>query len=205
MSKLMNLAEVTTAQLVAAHNAAAEMLGQAAVKKFQDRATAERRTRMMVSQITTLSKRPFPFNEGGTEGEQHFRERAGEERVNGDEAHAQKMDEAADRHAEVPDDDKKQKDGDEVTNTTELNFGQRPGSKREALIKKLTAKRNDYVGLDKLIKAVYGADADVDEQKGPIMMVMKGMNVMIEKNNLPVKILKRKEGKNISYGLFDNA
>lgn len=180
MSKLMNMAEVSTSALVAAHNAAAEMLGQKTVSKFQDRATAERRTRAMVSQITDLSKRPEPFREG----------------------------EAAQPSAPVVQGTKEQasKPADTPKPSGALDFGERPGSKRERLIKILVRNRNEYVTLADLIGAVYGGNVNefmIDEMKGPLMMVMKGMEAMIEKRKLPVKIVKQKQGKDIKYGLID--
>lgn len=59
---MINFKDIETKVLVAAHNACAAMLGSTPVNKFKDRATAERRTAFLLSQVNP-EKRPAPFNE----------------------------------------------------------------------------------------------------------------------------------------------
>lgn len=59
---MIDFTNVPTAELVATHNECAEALGINPVKKFSDRATAEKRTRFVLSQILP-AKRPGRFRE----------------------------------------------------------------------------------------------------------------------------------------------
>jgi hypothetical protein len=198
---MINFEGLPTAVLLTAHNAAAAVLGTNPTKKFPDRATAEKRTRFALSQIPDIAKRPAPFNAapyGVAEAPPAPAKAAALPRP----AKAAKPDKPP-RPPKAPKPEKvPQPVGADLGG---LHWGQRPGSKREALIKAFLAKRNKFVSLAALIKATYGDSADLDEMKGPIMMVMKGMNKMITDNKLSVEIVKQKNGKEVAYGLIDKA
>jgi hypothetical protein len=94
-------------------------------------------------------------------------------------------------------------EGAKKTRPGELDFGERSGSKREKLINVMLERRGTDVPLPVLVAAVYGHEADPVEMKGPLAMVFKGMGKMIAAKKLPIKIVKKKEGKDITYGLYD--
>lgn len=59
---MINFTDVPTSTLVTVYNACAVLLGSNPVKKFADRATAEKRTKFALSQLAP-EKRPAPFTE----------------------------------------------------------------------------------------------------------------------------------------------
>lgn len=59
---MIDFTNIGTKTLVATHNACVALLGGTPVKKFADRATAEKRTAFVLSQVTP-AKRPAPFTE----------------------------------------------------------------------------------------------------------------------------------------------
>lgn len=86
-------------------------------------------------------------------------------------------------------------------NKRAAEFGCRVGSFREKLIIALDESYKKLIPELDLLKAVYGSKNT--ENAGALTMVVKGANIMIEKNNLPYILKKEKnEAKEISYGLF---
>lgn len=82
-------------------------------------------------------------------------------------------------------------------------FGDTKVSKnRQPLVLALAAKMNDYVPLSELVETVYGAGS-YPASRGKFTLVMKGLQKdTIAKNKLPVSIKSKKDGRNVSYGLF---
>lgn len=80
-------------------------------------------------------------------------------------------------------------------------FGARESSNRERLLTRLTESINKQVPLVELIKATYGNQKE--ENKGPLGMVLKGVQIMIDKGKLPYKLIKEKADGEISYGLHE--
>lgn len=78
-------------------------------------------------------------------------------------------------------------------------FDVRPGSNREKLLLKLLKSEGKQVSLNELLIAVYGSPDH--GMRGPMLMVMKGLFSLIETDNIPYKIEKQKNGKEISFGI----
>ena len=176
--------DISTKALIAAHNYAVGLMGGTPVNKFSDRATAEKRTRFALSQLTE-DKRPQPFGPV----------------VPGPHSSLEGYSQPEPAPALA-------NEGPVIVPAAApaLSFGEREGTNRKRLIDALMAKRGDFVKLDDLVSAVYGKPADpkvTAQFKGPLSMVMKGLKVMIDKNALPVDLVKQKNGKDIAYGLID--
>lgn len=85
-----------------------------------------------------------------------------------------------------------------------VEFDARAGSYREKLLVTLHNGFRKQVTVNALLKGVYGNMNT--ENKGALMMVMKGALATIKKNRLPYQIKKEKnaETKEISFGLYPN-
>lgn len=104
----IDFTDVPTSELIEAFNATADRLGHNPVKKFADRETAERRTRMAISSIIDPALRPGRWMVTNDQGAKHFQQSAIDAHKNGDPEYAAKMNETAARHAqdEVPSKDR---------------------------------------------------------------------------------------------------
>jgi len=198
---LTHIAGLDTKSLIEIHNYCARLLGIKEVTKFQDRATAEKRTKSVVSQIVDEDRRPDPFGPVDPVSGQNTQAPAAATPAPAPQPAGNK------ENSEAMTDTNTQADAPADPNA--LAFGEREGTKRKRLIDALVAKRGQYVPQAELIRAVYGDEAKGDDAavtanfKGPLSMVLKGLGGMIEKNKLPVSLQKQKEGKAISYGLID--
>lgn len=86
-------------------------------------------------------------------------------------------------------------------NKRAAEFGARVGSFREKLLIALDEHFKKMVSELDLLKAVYGSKNT--ENAGALTMVIKGAQIMIEKNKLPYILKKEKnEAKETSHGLF---
>lgn len=80
-------------------------------------------------------------------------------------------------------------------------FEAREGTIREKVINVLVDNLNKPVAIKDLLKAGYGNQKD--ENVGALRNVLKGVDVMIEKNKLPVKLENQKlDDGTGAYGLF---
>lgn len=79
-------------------------------------------------------------------------------------------------------------------------FGAREGSNLQSLVGIMSKNLNKYVPINELVKEVYGNQKA--ENKGPLMMVMKGIKVKIERDKLKFEVRKQREDKVNSFGLF---
>lgn len=86
------------------------------------------------------------------------------------------------------------------TNKRAAEFGARVGSFREKLIIALDESYKKQVKTEDLLKAVYGSKNT--ENAGALTMVLKGAQIMIEKNKLPYTLKKEKVEGEISHGLY---
>lgn len=86
------------------------------------------------------------------------------------------------------------------TNKRAAEFGARVGSFREKLVIFLDENYRKMVSELDLIKAVYGSKNK--EKSGSLTMVLKGAQIMIDKNNLPYALKKEKVEGEISHGLY---
>ena len=78
------------------------------------------------------------------------------------------------------------------------SFKARNGTNREKLLKCLVANIGKPQSVPDLLKEVYGF---VNEKnRGALLMVLKGVTLMIDKNKLPLVLVKEKD----SYGLHKN-
>lgn len=75
------------------------------------------------------------------------------------------------------------------------------GSNRITALECLLKNKGSQVGLSAITKKIYGSDGP--EFAGPIYMVIKGLYMLIDGRKLPFELRKIKEGKDISYGLYD--
>jgi hypothetical protein len=220
---MINFEGVSLAKMAEVHNICAEMHGIKPVNKFSDRASAERRTAHVLS-LVPGHLRPEPFKlEDQAVVEAKAAAHAAQQAL--DDA-AAKIEAARAEDAKAFGDDDGEKPKASATQdaetapapppakpaeaSDELDFGEREGTNRKLLIDAMVAKRNQFIPLVDLIRAVYPeAPADnakaVAEFKGRLGMVMKGMVVMINNKNLPVSLDKQKSGKEIKYGLIDKA
>lgn len=78
-------------------------------------------------------------------------------------------------------------------------FGLREGTNREKLVDALLAAKGKALGVSALLKATYGNAKE--ENKGALMMVMKGVQIMIDKNKIKLTLVKAKEGKEMTFAL----
>lgn len=141
----MDLKAMKTAELVALYNERAASAGCNPVKKFADRATAEKR----VAEIMAATKA----------------------KTNG--------------HAE--------------TIPTDEEFGCRDGSNRAKALAALRAGKGKPVARAAVLTAVYGAAHK--ELRGPLNMVLKGLEVAIESYRLPYVLTRSRENKEIYFAL----
>ena len=90
------------------------------------------------------------------------------------------------------------------SNKRAAEFGARVGSFREKLIIALDENFKKMIPELDLLKAVYGSKNT--ENAGALTMVLKGAQIMIDKNKLPYILKKEKnEAKEISHGLYPKA
>lgn len=85
-------------------------------------------------------------------------------------------------------------------NKLAAEFGARVGSFREKLIIAFDESYRKLVATGDLLKAVYGSKNT--ENTGALTMVIKGAQIMIEKNKLPYVLKKEKNEGEISFGLW---
>lgn len=85
------------------------------------------------------------------------------------------------------------------TGTIRDQFGLREGSNRERLVDALLAAKGKPVPISGLLKAVYGNTKE--EGKGPLNMVLKGMQDMIAKNKIKMEIIRAKDDKGVTIAL----
>jgi hypothetical protein len=180
------MGEATTAQLVAAYNYFQRANNGTEIKKFSDRATAEKRVRLVMN-LLKAEDRPQPFgpmDPGSTpdDGEQ--------------------PNVGATNDAETPPQPPTKAAAAPAATAGDLQFGARAGSKLAGVIGVLNARRGEFVPIDAIVKAVYASD-DTAKFKGPLGMVLKGVQKHIADGNLPVKLVKQKEGKVTAYGFID--
>jgi hypothetical protein len=85
---------------------------------------------------------------------------------------------------------------------TELHeqFGSRDGTNKKQLLERLGGSFGNPVSIGDLILAVYGVKRKGD-LSGPLLMVMKGLLVAIERKGLPYRIEKSVEDKQRHYTL----
>jgi hypothetical protein len=57
------------------------------------------------------------------------------------------------------------------------------------------------ITIKDIVKGVYGSGVPADEFRGPVLMVMKGLQVAIERKKLPWKIEKEKNDAGETYAL----
>lgn len=89
-------------------------------------------------------------------------------------------------------------------NKLAAEFEARAGTNREKLLVALDASYRKLVPLNTLLKAVYGSQNT--ENKGALMMSIKGALLTIKNNKLPYQIKKEKNAeKEISFGLYPSA
>lgn len=79
-------------------------------------------------------------------------------------------------------------------------FGVGEGTNRATLVTYMHKHIGKYSPISDLMKAVYG-EARKD-YKGQLMMVMKGLRMVIDANDLPYEIKKIRENKENAFGLF---
>lgn len=80
-------------------------------------------------------------------------------------------------------------------------FKARSGTVRERVLVMLIHKMNEQVSVADLVKWTYPEEAATKPMTGPLAMVMKGVKVMIDKNKLPMELVKGKG----TYGLKNKA
>lgn len=193
-AKFSRVAGLPIAEVVETYNVCAKALGRNPVKKFENRTKADART-IAILQETPEAQRPAPFGPvdpvtGNVSPE-----------PNGETDEGTEPNVSATQDADTPPAPPPAK--------AALVFGEREGTNRKRLIDCLVAKRGKFVPLVDIIRAVYpdapviNDSAALAQFKGPVGMVMKGLNVMIEKNKLPVTLTKQKKDKVTSYGLID--
>lgn len=79
-------------------------------------------------------------------------------------------------------------------------FGLREGTNREKLVDALLAAKGKAQTVSQLLKATYGNAKE--ENKGALMMVMKGVQIMIDKNKIKLSLIKGKtEDKEMTFAL----
>lgn len=78
-------------------------------------------------------------------------------------------------------------------------FELRAGSNKEKLVDALLAAKGKALGMSALLKATYGNSKE--ENKGALMMVMKGVTGSIENNKIKLTLVKAKEGKETTFAL----
>lgn len=85
------------------------------------------------------------------------------------------------------------------TGTIRDQFGLREGSNREKLVDCLLEAKGKPVAIAGLLKAVYGSAKE--EGKGPLNMVLKGTQDMIDKNKIKMEIVRAKDDKGVTIAL----
>lgn len=78
--------------------------------------------------------------------------------------------------------------------------GVRSGSNRDKLFKRLEKSLGSQVKVESLVTAVYGSE-NKEDMKGPLNMVMKGLISVISTQKMPFRIVKEKEGREVTFGL----
>ncbi len=78
-------------------------------------------------------------------------------------------------------------------------FELREGSNKEKLVDALLAAKGKPLGVSALLKATYGSAKD--DNKGALMMVMKGVPAVIAKNKIKMELIKDKSGEEMTFAL----
>lgn len=92
----------------------------------------------------------------------------------------------------------KEKDGSLLS-----QFEAREGTIRKKVLEELLKNLGSQVKVRALIAKSYGADSE--KGKSAIFMVIKGIDMMIEKHHIKVKLKReRDEKKEVSYGLYES-
>lgn len=217
---MLDFTALSTADLVRVYNECAAHFGKPPVTRFSDRKTAEARTRLALSQIVDVSKRPAPFNEPSPAADPapkakkthhpaivnvSFTPTKPPEDIvvapgaSSAPVAADPVPEAAPPAEAAPKPAPKAKKPVEAPPTFNgLSFGPvRVGTFREKVIAILAAHRNEMVPIDDIIAAAYG-EPDV-EKTIAIGRVLDGVAMMIGAAKTPVELRRTKKGS----GLFD--
>lgn len=202
---MKNVSEMTTAEILIDYNAKAAMLDRPLVKRFSDRAAAEKRYVQIVAATAGVSGAGKAVKKDLTNGAVAATvQRMAAETVamtadtvaavaDTVAATAKTVAKAA-KAAEAPKEPKVSAPG---TNDGEMKV--REGSKRALLIKVLTENLNKQVSITDLMKAVFGRASK--EMKGPLMMNLKGFQEVQMKSNQEIR--KTRENKENYFGLYE--
>lgn len=96
---------------------------------------------------------------------------------------------------------KAEKEKKETRSKIGVEFNVRSGTNREKLLEALYVNFKKQVTKRELLKEVYGSTAE--DNQVAILMVMKGLNSMIDKDKLPYKVVRGKdEKKETTFGLY---
>lgn len=168
----IDLSGKSTGELVTMFNAKADILGIPPVKKFADRKTAEARVSKIIERVGSV---------------------AGATKTNGNGANAPAVTPALvaktkEQIAKV----KRRTEGEMVGK----------GSYRDKLLSfmQLASNTGKFISISRLMEAVYGQSRK--DFKGPLMMVMKGLKVVLDENKTGLEIRKSRENKENHFGLF---
>lgn len=168
----LNLSEKTTAELIVMYNDKAFMLDRPAVKRFADRATAEKRVLQIYSATAGVAAASKPVSEAAPEVKEEPK------------TEAKPVKEPKAKKTAKP-----KVEGELV----------REGSFRDKLLTKLQSKIGSQVSISDLMTAVYGESRK--DYKGPLMMVMKGLRGVLKANDIG-EIRKTRENKENCFGLY---
>lgn len=182
----------TTKDLVAYYNEIAPQLGRATVTKFQDRATAERRCDEVRLAIAEQRKAAGP-TPGVLKG--------GHPAIKSVTFHpAPKAEADGPNYAKADEGEPEDVPSADITRAAFKTI--RPGSNREKLADLFCANVGQFVTVEAMVSAVYGPAAEVEDHRGPVLMVLKGFIKDIDRNKVPAKVERSKVGKTVSYGVF---
>lgn len=74
-------------------------------------------------------------------------------------------------------------------------------SNRAKVLDRLSATPGEWVTIPELVAAVYGESADAREKRAPLMMVLKGIQQVIDAGKLNAKLVKIRENKETKFAL----
>lgn len=221
----------TTAELIEFYNAKASLMDRPLVKRFTDRKAAERRCAQIeaaVQGVANVGKlEAAPEASAETEATQDTPEEAFEVEMPEPEAPTTTENEPTAETGETKESDMATKKAAKKTGKkaspkkTVKKAGMKTGAKtgnghgpgdhgmvgkgtnREKLLALFEKHKGYQVSVSQMMKAVYGeARKDL---KGPIMMVMKGLQIVFKTQKKPWEFRKTRENKENYFGLYNKS
>lgn len=187
----IDLSGKSTSELVAMYNAKAELMDRPPVKRFADRQTAEKRVNQIMNAVSGVAGKssgaaaPEVKEVKKEEAKEPVKEQPKPASTKAPAKPTTTKASAAPKPAA-----KKREEGELVGK----------GSYRDSLLKCLNANLGKQVPISRLMEAVYGQSRK--DFKGPLMMVMKGLKVVLATHKTGTEIRKTRENKENHFGLY---